>query len=431
MVKSYEPKCFVISEIGKPASAERARADRFLAIIESALQLVQERSGRRIEADRLDYDLTVKWYFPEAVHRILSHELVIAVLNDHNPNVNIELGIALAGARRLIILVEGSEDALPSDLRGCACVRCDLGAPEPAIADLATVAVELLAADEPVLAFEKYNALGKLGHAVHYLNTFKELSFDEWSQFLWDADQFITIATTNLKHMCDPHLPQFYSRSALERRRESGDKSRGGENRSLLQILIQRAAAEGVRVRLMVMDLDNPYLEHLIHARDADDRRRRLENVRRESQANLGVIADYITRASPNQQSLRDFLESEYPDYRFQPLRDGGSFEIVLLKRGPLRSRITLSERGAIVTPYFLNEGRNSDGPAFQIANVKVFSERRDEKRDNNFYKKIAEDLDELYALNVPDAVAPDGRGNGAVKLTTDQCRALMFGRTG
>lgn len=408
-------KCFVISEIGLPGSISRAKADRFLWIIKQAFDAVAEQTGRRIEVERLDADRTVDNFMREVLRRIIRYDLVIAVLSNRNPNAHLELGIALAAGRPTIILVEGPED-MPSDLAGERRICCNLYDPDKAIEELTDTIIARLEQDEPLVAFGKYNAFAKPSHAVRYLNKFLDLSFDEWSKFLWDAQRHLTVATTNFNYLADSRKRFFFSRERLKQRHEAGETaSRSGQKFTFLEILLLRAAAEGLQVRLLVLSHDHSFLEHLIHADTESERRLRVEAVKKEMRSNLEMIATALSRGTADPSGMSGFLAEEYPELSFTNFKSGGSFELVPVTRGALYARTCLSEKGAIVTPFHLVEATNSGGPAFQLFNTS-FLDDADRNVDNNFYKKVAEDIDVLYQLNKKDAYV----------LSGERCRQMI-----
>lgn len=399
-------KCFVISEISVPGSIARARADRFLLIIRKAFEIVSERLGRQIVAERLDADRSVDNFMREVVRRILRYEFVIAVLSNRNPNAHLELGIALAAGRRCIVLVEGEEE-MPSDLSGDKYVQCDLFDIEHSIVRLAEEVLARLEQPEPLVAFGRYSALGKPDHAVRYLNRFKDLTWDDWSDFLWNARDFLTVASTSFNMFADPKRRFFKPRAKLGEPRE--------KRYNLLEILLLRAAAEGVQVKVLVMDPENPFLPHLIHARTQGEWSEKVADTKKEIRTNLGLIVKALSRGAASPEALGRFLTEEYPGRTFDDLKTVGLFELTTIKVGPLFSRLCVSENGAIVSPYYLNEATNSDGPSFFLTNTSIFG-TNDVPVTNNFYDKVIDELNEIRAIN----------SEPAVRLSSAQCRQIL-----
>ena len=396
-MRAVVPKCFVISEIGAPDSPERRRADRFLDTIREALRRLQIATGHQIETERLD-EVRTQAIFAEIVQRIVQCELVVAVLSNRNPNVHIELGIALAAGRNVEIMLEDRKEDCPSDLEGHYTIECDLASPESAIVTLVERFRKTLTDGENRLAFKRYDAMGKDRHGVHYLNRFKMVSFDDWSAMLWRARKQITVATTCLKHIGDPHEPKFYSRASLKRRTATGDSSHGGYDLSLIELLVLRAALDGILVRVMIMDNRNPFLDHLIYAPSEEMAQRKLQATNAEILATARRIGEYFR--STQKEIASNFLAERFPEYERFPINNDGKLDFVVLSQGPLYRRVTLTDQEAIVTPYHLVEPFNSELPCFWVHNQQVFDDRDEKWVSNNFYDCVAKDLDELDRLN-------------------------------
>ncbi len=113
-------QCFVISPIGAEGSETREHADDvFDYIIKPAakrLGIVAERSDHLHEPGRISEQM---------LRAILEYDLCIAVLTFHNPNVFYELAIAQATNRPVIILLEKGS-VLPFDIQDMRCVYYDL-----------------------------------------------------------------------------------------------------------------------------------------------------------------------------------------------------------------------------------------------------------------------------------------------------------------
>lgn len=410
-MRQFVDKCFIISEIGESGSIARERADKFKRIIDAALARLVEKGGPKLEPERLDQDRAVDNFFGHVLERVISYRLVVAVLSNRNPNAHLELGLALAAGRPLSLLVAQEAD-VPSDLRGYNRVLCSLPYSKDgpldkrAIEALADIMLDQTRKPEPAVAFGRMQPFGKRG-AVAYLNRGHEVSFAQWSSMLWDASDRIDIAVTSFKWLVEQYV--FFSRQAL--RRHDAD-NRTTPDSMFLDILIQKAAFEGARVRLFVIDPGNPFLEHLIHARIPGQRQTKLKAVKEEIERNMNTIREYL-KPTANDLSAKgqSFLDKEYPEIRFAT-REGGSFELVPVRYGSLFSRITLTDKIAFVTPYQLIEPVNT-GPGFLLENTTLLNTRGDTVA-NGLYEKTIENLDELYAMNA----------NWAEPMPWDQLRA-------
>jgi hypothetical protein len=104
-------RVFVIQQIGKKDSPERARADEiYNYIIAPAVQILG------LEPYRADLDLTPGAITPRMLSELLSARLVIADLTGRNPNVFYELGITHSFVRPLISIAD-SASTLPFDAK--------------------------------------------------------------------------------------------------------------------------------------------------------------------------------------------------------------------------------------------------------------------------------------------------------------------------
>jgi hypothetical protein len=113
-------KCFVISPIGEPDSEIRENADAVLHyIIEPAL------ADLGIEAVRADRLAEPGLITHQMIEAILTYDLCIADITDHNPNVFYELAIAQA-AERPIILMKQLGQSMPFDIKDYRRVDYDL-----------------------------------------------------------------------------------------------------------------------------------------------------------------------------------------------------------------------------------------------------------------------------------------------------------------
>jgi hypothetical protein len=104
-------RVFVIQQIGKKDSPERARADEiYNYIIVPAVKVVG------LESYRADLDLTPGAITPRMLSELLGARLVIADLTGRNPNVFYELGITHSFVRPLISIAD-SASTLPFDAK--------------------------------------------------------------------------------------------------------------------------------------------------------------------------------------------------------------------------------------------------------------------------------------------------------------------------
>jgi hypothetical protein len=113
-------RCFVISPIGAKGSAVREHADDVYAYIISPAM-----AACGIEAVRSDHLREPGRITDQMFRELLTDDLCIALLTDHNPNVFYELAIAQAAARPVIVLLLKGQ-SLPFDIQDLRCVYYDL-----------------------------------------------------------------------------------------------------------------------------------------------------------------------------------------------------------------------------------------------------------------------------------------------------------------
>ncbi len=111
--------CFVISPIGKASSETRIRADKILKHVIKPVCLDLEFKAYR--ADEInDPGLITK----RIIQEIISSELVVADLTEHNPNVFYEFAIRHFTGKPVVQLIE-VEDQLPFDVYDINTIRID------------------------------------------------------------------------------------------------------------------------------------------------------------------------------------------------------------------------------------------------------------------------------------------------------------------
>ncbi len=115
-----QKRCFVISPIGEPGSEVREHADDVLDFI---IKPAMEELG--IHAYRADHDQKIGRITDQMYRSILTDDLCVALLTFHNPNVFYELAIAQSAARPAIILIEKGQ-SIPFDIRDLRIIEYDL-----------------------------------------------------------------------------------------------------------------------------------------------------------------------------------------------------------------------------------------------------------------------------------------------------------------
>jgi hypothetical protein len=289
--------CFVISPIGQPGSEIREHADDvFNFIIKPAC----ERAG--FEASRADHDTRPGMITEQMYDSILDSDLLIAVLSFHNPNVFYEIAIAEAAARPLILMIRESE-AIPFDVKDRRILPYDLrpramreNTHENALLSMILKAVDVTRPRERQVPFRP--SLAPLGMRAHGMQVFDRThALDPATRVeLIDAASS-TLICRGLAFLNVPMPEAFFG-------------------------AVRRAVGRGVRPRVLLMDPDNPALEHQLH-RHTDDYGR---TVRSQIEKSLETWSDVL----------------------------GGQGEIRLQTRGFIGGMVQANEQKAILTQYSL-----------------------------------------------------------------------------
>ena len=104
-MSQQEKHCFVISPIGEAGSSERLRSDQ---VFRHIIKPIAELMGYKV--DRADLLTSPGIITHQIIDKILSCDLIIADLTDHNPNVFYELALSHAFGKPVIpIIKEGQK----------------------------------------------------------------------------------------------------------------------------------------------------------------------------------------------------------------------------------------------------------------------------------------------------------------------------------
>lgn len=126
--------CFVIAEMGAPASPERKRSDQILRFV---IQPAAEACGYRAEwPPDISHPGTITH---QVIERLLNDPLVIADLTNHNPNVFYELAIRHAVRLPLVQIIQQGQ-TIPFDIAPQRTIQIDFPDPD----GIATAVKELV-----------------------------------------------------------------------------------------------------------------------------------------------------------------------------------------------------------------------------------------------------------------------------------------------
>jgi hypothetical protein len=241
MGSSKSRRCFVISPIGAEGSTIREHADDvYDYIIKPAM------TACGIEAVRSDQLREPGRISDHMFRELLTDDLCIALLTDHNPNVFYELAVAQAAARPLIILLHKGQ-SLPFDIQDLRCVYYDL---KPRMlfhntySDEIVGHVRALEASNWTVAvpFGVYPPLGGGKDGSHGPQFFERSvdygDLNQWLNHVQDTEQGLDLMGVSLSFW----------------RTKVGTSD-----------LIVKKANCGCRVRILLMHRENPVLPHLIN----------------------------------------------------------------------------------------------------------------------------------------------------------------------
>ncbi len=296
-------RCFVISPIGEEGSEVRAHADD---VFDYIIKPAMEECG--IEAKRSDHMHEPGKISDQMFRAILNEDLCIALLTGYNPNVFYELAIAQCAARPVIILAEKGQE-LPFDIRDLRCVHYDLS-PRPLfdrvyvkqiVSHVKSLDASGWQASCPFEGFapRKQDDAGKKQFNIteKYQNY---RTFEQWGDLLRETENVFEVMGIS---------------SGMWRR-----------VKGLGELLTQKAAG-GCKIRILLMDEENPALPQTIN--------RRIEQKSYEN-----VLAN-------NREILKFYLSlaAQTP-----------SMEVRRIVHGCPHFRLTRTDQLAVLIPYFYGE---------------------------------------------------------------------------
>jgi len=322
-------KCFVISPIGEEGTEVREHADDvFECIIEPAM----DECG--VECLRSDH-LHEPGKITEQMYReIFNSDVCVAVLTGYNPNVFYELALAQASGKPVIVLILKGQD-LPFDIRDLRCVEYDLKPRNILNREFARIT------SEHVKRLEKLNwkvnaPFGNLPGPAASLHAPDEPAyFSQYGEFGGANDWLNIINGTS--EGCD-----------LMSLTLDSWKNRNGFREALLQV-----AADGCRVRLLQMHIENPMLADFA----ADPK-----------------SFEYVAPLLKPTAEYFSFLASESENIEFRQIRHGCP-----------HFRIALVDSEAFMSPYLFCNGNS---PLFRTTRV------------CQLYETIKSEFEGLWDLN-------------------------------
>lgn len=337
-------RCFVISPIGAADSAVREHADDvFDFIIQPAMDELD------IKAYRSDHSQEIGRVTDHMIGSILGDDLCVAVITYQNPNVFYELAIAQCAARPVIILVEKGH-LIPFDLKDLRVVEYDLrprplrdGTYSRQIVDI----VRNLEATDWAVEVPFGRGLSPLGGRGRELKFYDKLESFGTSE-LWLA--LLSEATGSFDL--------------------SGMSLRWWTKFSGLETTLHIKAKGGCRIRILLMDPENPALPQLVNSR-----------------IKIGGL-DHLADEVRGTYDFYSGLAARHPNIEVRRVRVGCLTHQIVRADGEMLVALLLYSQGTSQLPLF---GCSSHSPLFRT---------------------IAHEYDTLWAANAPaEATAvPDRR---------------------
>src|ERR1700754_534197 len=361
--------CFVISPIGDADHDARGEAgDVIEFLVKPALTLVKDRTGVHLTATRSDQSPVVGEIVQDVIDRIIHDDVIIAVLFNSNPNAYYELGVAHSAGRR-VVLLKKKEEKWHFDIRNHSMIEYTWRTLRDDGPDRAAVVRELADAIERAIlnprddkVFNKYDPLARHFLDLKILNKFaEELNFEEYSRFFDVKAGMIGLMGISL---------HYFTRGDVNWTLSTGEKV------NFPTFLQSKVLIDGCDVTLAIMDEANPALPQMLH-RQGDADTTVVEDVRNEIRVATARWEGHIANVA---QQSKD--------------GNGGTMRLVKVRRGMIYRRMSITDHGAIVTPYFFDIGTNGGGPAVRV------------KEGTSLYHALRADLKYLVEQNATTSVA-------------------------
>ena len=256
--------CFVISPIGMEGTATREHADD---VFDYIIRPATEKTG--YTAVRADHDSAPGVITERMYDCILRDDLLIGVLTGFNPNVFYEIAVAESAARPLILLIEKGHE-LPFDIKDRRVLFYDLK-PRPLFegtyVDALVKAINELSmvTGDPTVPFRpSLRPLGAGDSASRFIERADELPRNERIGIVRNAESFVWYGGLSL--------------FGFSKMREFEEE-------------MKAALGRGVEFRILIMDPDNPALQHQLRKISPKE----LDVVRQEIQAGIEFWKNIIS----------------------------------------------------------------------------------------------------------------------------------------
>ena len=336
-------KAFVISPIGDPGTDGRRHADWVLdnIIRPACAQLAPEID---IEVKRSDEETKPGLIMEQAIHSIMHHRIVFAVLACDRPNVYYELALAVAAGRPVIVLRHDREHT-HFDIKDVRAIDYSYPLEDPAVLQkkvnqVAGFVKSVLQIDDYARkVFTGVDALGRGFREYAFVDKFREINIPSYSRVFHEAREFIGMQGISLWHFTRPDFDWYTPKDEAE---------------SFFDLIRSKILFDAVSVRIVMMHPANPALPHLI----------KFDKPQRFSES-IESTRDEISLSFKYWSKLKAELDAVKPE------RDDGrkgALQIIRLTHGVVNYRLTLTDREAILSPYFNVFKLNSLGAALRCS---------------------------------------------------------------
>lgn len=341
------PKAFVISPIGDPETDERRHADW---VLDNIIRKACDRLGpkTRIMVERSDESTMPGPIMNEAINAVIHDRVIFVVLAGDRPNVYYELAIALAAGRPVIILRHSAERT-HFDVKDFRAITYDYPMRGRKLAEIVkTVAgfVRRVLKEEAYdgKVFGDLDALGRSFREYEFKPKFRDIDIAVYSGFLHQAAEFIGLQGISLWH---------FTRTDLNWSTPTNEQV------SFFDLIRSKVLFDAVSVRIVMMHPANPALPHHIKF----DNPERFAEIMERTRDEISSSFRYWSR-------LKAELDRAKPQRKD---RKKGKLEITQLVHGVVNYRLTVTDRRAIVSPYFNTFTFNSQGATLICAKGTAF----------------------------------------------------------
>jgi hypothetical protein len=327
-------RCFVISPIGDTGSPVREHADD---VFEFIIKPAMEELG--ITPYRADHSHQLGKISDHMFSSILNEDLCIAILTFHNPNVFYELAIAQSAARPVIIMIERGQ-TIPFDIRDIRAIEYDL----------------------------KPRPLRDKVYANQIIEHVRSLEALDWQVPVPFGPQLTPLGFRQGDHQLFENVESFGTserfHDLIKRPSKvldmSGMTLRWWRSFADFKSTIRTQAANGCKVRFMLMDPSNPTLELYINK----------SNLR-------GGVHDYRAEIASAETFFHEIAQGD-PNIEVRTARQGFTHHHIV------------RTSDFLYLPFLMNEGITAQAPLLWC------------KSSCSIYKRLSNDFDSLWAQNPP-----------------------------